>query len=146
LKWLRIIKEPVLQGEQGGGGSGRYADFGVDVLYVVADCLLGDAQCFGDVSVRHATCEQRQHLHLTNGEAGNRHGSSSGLRPRSMQNRFDGVAGQPPCANIRPQYSGSMLGRQDRPYARTWLIAWYASAAASSLALGPIAPPERPRW
>jgi hypothetical protein len=44
LKWLRIIEESVLEGEQGGGRSGRHADLGVDVLHVVADSLLRDAQ------------------------------------------------------------------------------------------------------
>ena len=52
--------------------------------------------------------------------AGNRHWSSSGLLPRSMQDGFDGVAGQPPCANICTQLSGSMLGREYRPV-RTYL-------------------------
>lgn len=60
----------MLEGEQGGGGAGRDADLGVDVLDVVLGRTSGDVEPLSNLPVRASGGQLLQHLDLALAEAG----------------------------------------------------------------------------
>src|SRR6185312_3214648 len=65
-----LRQEPVLGGEQGGGGARGDPELAVRRLHLVADGLGRAAEPLGDLPVREAAGDQAQHLRLPLGEPG----------------------------------------------------------------------------
>lgn len=67
---VEVVQQIMLQGKEGGRGSGGDANLIVDMLNVVSDGLLSDAEALGHLAICKPARHQPQDLHLTPAQAG----------------------------------------------------------------------------
>ena len=92
----------MLHGEETGRYPRRGADFGVDVLDVIASGLGRDNQAGGDLLVREAESEQPKDVDLTCREAGGPFTTTRQAMSCSGQHSLNGIAIEATFLDVRP--------------------------------------------
>ena len=137
----------MLHREHGGGGSARHADLVVDVLDVVLGGPRRDREGLADLAVRAAPGHRAQDFDLSLAQAGR----SRDVRPRpgltgGLDDGGGGCFVEPPATtSSRIRSAAASAGRAAR-WARSWVIAWKASATARIRAPTPSSRAADPRW
>ena len=102
--------EAVLHGEQGGAGSGRHPDLGVDVLGVMLSGAPRDEQPLGNLGVGAALGDQSQHLGLAFGQSGRQRAAAHRSLLASLgEHRRGGIVVEAPGLRLVDEHRGRLV-------------------------------------